>query len=55
MDRRGSVSSISSLESHDGSEEAATLGQEQSLDSPLAWKIFVNDHSLLQFLEERVQ
>jgi hypothetical protein len=37
-----------------------TLSKKPSLkgpdsNSPLVWKSFVNDHSLMQFLEERVQ
>ena len=54
--RRGSVSSTLSVEIHDNEEGVATNAErEPDSDSPLVWKRFVNDHSLLQFLEERVQ
>ncbi|KAF9983856.1 hypothetical protein BGZ65_001352, partial [Modicella reniformis] len=54
--RRGSVSSIQSFEIR-GSEEdvVSTDEHEPDLNSPLVWRDFVNDSSLLQFLEERVQ
>lgn len=54
--RRGSVGSILSIDTLDSFQDDATaLGQEPDLDMPLVWRTFVNDHSLLQFLEERAQ
>ncbi|KAF9344694.1 hypothetical protein BGX34_005419, partial [Mortierella sp. NVP85] len=54
--RRGSVSSTLSFEkNYDDDEEATSVVQEPDRSSPLAWRSFVNDHSLMQFLEERVQ
>ncbi|KAF9360933.1 hypothetical protein BGX34_007411 [Mortierella sp. NVP85] len=54
--RRESMSSTLSFENQDGSEnEASALEQGPDINSPLVWRIFVNDHSLLQFLEERVK
>ena len=54
--RRGSAGSILSIESHDDTrEEAVASGQEPDVNSPLVWRSFVNDHSLMKFLEERVQ
>ncbi|KAG0214595.1 hypothetical protein BGX31_001056 [Mortierella sp. GBA43] len=53
--RRGSMSSLLSLIEEDPSESLTTTGQhELSLDSPIAWRNFVGDPSVLQFLEERV-
>ncbi|KAK3807325.1 MAG: hypothetical protein J3Q66DRAFT_89048 [Benniella sp.] len=53
LTRRGSVGSILSL---DASKEIATSSeQEPNPNSPLVWRSFVKDYSLLQFLEERVQ
>ncbi|KAK3809436.1 MAG: hypothetical protein J3Q66DRAFT_405440 [Benniella sp.] len=50
------ASSTLSFEIKSGSEErAARLEQEPQFNSPLVWRNFVHDHSLLQFLEERVQ
>jgi hypothetical protein len=55
-DRRGSVSSVSSFEIRVFDErEIRTTNQEPDLSSPLAWRSFVNEYSLVQFLEERVQ
>jgi len=56
MGRRGSVSSTLSVESDDTMEEedVAVLDQEPDIDSPLVWRRFMHDHSLLHFLEERV-
>jgi len=52
----GNASSTLSFEIKSGSEErAARLEQEPEFNSPLVWRNFVHDHSLLQFLEERVQ
>ncbi|KAF9351705.1 hypothetical protein BGX34_000412 [Mortierella sp. NVP85] len=54
--RRRSVSSTLSFEICDGDKEGATHAiQEPDYGSPLTWRSFANDHSLLQFLEERVQ
>ncbi|KAK3809438.1 MAG: hypothetical protein J3Q66DRAFT_405442 [Benniella sp.] len=56
MSRRGSTSSTLSFEIKSGSDERITeLVQEPESNSPLVWRNFVHDHSLLQFLEERVQ
>ncbi|KAK3805037.1 MAG: hypothetical protein J3Q66DRAFT_393564 [Benniella sp.] len=56
LERRGSVSSVSSFEIHDPHEnEILTVERGPDLSSPLAWRSFVNEHSLVQFLEERVQ
>jgi len=54
--RRGSMSSTMSIDSHDPFDDKSTATeQEPDINSPLVWRTFVNDHSLLQFLEERVQ
>ena len=54
--RRKSIDSTLSFEIKSGSEERVTsLEQEPDIDSPLVWRNFVADHSLLHFLEERVQ
>ena len=54
--RRGSASSIMSFDLQDDSEKVTTSReQEPDPNSPLVWRRFVNDHSLLQFLEERAQ
>ncbi|KAF9358566.1 hypothetical protein BGX34_008876 [Mortierella sp. NVP85] len=51
--RRGSVGSIQSF---DASKEIATNPeQDPNLNSPLVWRSFVNDYSLMEFLEERVR
>jgi len=55
LGRRGSESSVSSFEVHDAGEKIRTTEQGPDLCSPLAWRSFVNEHSLVQFLEERVQ
>jgi len=54
LGRRGSVSSTLSFEVEDGLDQT-TSAKGPSFDSPLVWKSVVNDHSLLQFLEEQVQ
>jgi len=56
LDRRRSVSSVSSFEIQ-GADEREIRPIEQGPDpgSPLAWRSFVNEHSLVRFLEERVQ
>ena len=55
LGRRGSASSVSSFEIR-GSVERVIRQIEQGpdFDSPLASRSFVNEHSLVQFLEERV-
>jgi len=55
LERRGSASSVSSFEVHDAGEKIRTTEQGPDFSSPLAWRSFVNEHSLVQFLEERVQ
>jgi len=52
--RRGSTSSTFSFRSHVDKDEPALVGMKPDIDSPLAWKNFVNEPSVLQFLEERV-
>ncbi|KAF9362805.1 hypothetical protein BGX34_005462 [Mortierella sp. NVP85] len=56
LDRQGSVSSAMSIEIR-GSDEEMIIDskQEPDPDSPLAWRSFVDDHLLLQFLEERLR
>jgi WD40 repeat protein len=39
----------------DWDEQFVSLGQEPDANSPLFWRNFVKDHSLLQFLKERVR
>ncbi|KAK3810199.1 MAG: hypothetical protein J3Q66DRAFT_443735 [Benniella sp.] len=53
--RRGSMDSTLSFEFLGKEEESMDDLQEPDYSSPLVWRSFVNDHSLLQFLEERVQ
>jgi len=54
--RRRSVSSIQSFESQDDfAYEASTPDEEPDINSPLVWRTLVNDHSLLEFLVERVK
>ncbi|KAG0228003.1 hypothetical protein BGX31_006763 [Mortierella sp. GBA43] len=53
--RRGSTSSTLSFEMEDTNRESTAKEKEPDPNSPLVWRSFVNDHSLLQFLEERVQ
>ncbi|KAG0347888.1 hypothetical protein BGZ54_004768, partial [Gamsiella multidivaricata] len=55
LPRRGSVHSVMSYESQTAVEEPVTAIEEAVLDSPLAWKRFVGEPSILQFLAERVQ
>ena len=53
---RLSVSSTMSVDVHGSDEEIITNSeQEPDPNSPLVWRSFVKDHSLLQFLEERLQ
>jgi len=55
LTRRGSTSSTSSSIVHDLVDKVPTITEhELDSDSPLAWRSFVNDSSLLHFLEERV-
>jgi len=54
--RRMSTISIESSDDHDTVEpESAITGQEPDINSPLVWRSFVNEPSVLQFLEERVR
>ena len=54
--RRGSASSILTIESQDTQEKEATPSDhEPDANSPLVTMSFVSNNSLLQFLEERVQ
>ncbi|KAG0203886.1 hypothetical protein BGX31_003294, partial [Mortierella sp. GBA43] len=54
--RRGSTGSIESYDSrHSTDDEPATNAQEPDMNSPLVWRYFVNEPSLLEFLEERVR
>jgi len=55
LSRRGSVSSTLSFEFHASEDMVTNAEQEPDYNSPLVWRSFVNDHSLLQFLEERAQ
>ncbi|KAF9356722.1 hypothetical protein BGX34_009783 [Mortierella sp. NVP85] len=54
-DRRGSVSSTLSFEICGCKEAQSKAIQEPDDDSPLVWRNFVRDHSLLQLLGERAQ
>jgi len=54
--RRGSIGSTLSFEIHVDVDEMSTDSeQDPNPDSPLVWRSYVNDYSLLEFLEERVQ
>jgi len=55
--RRMSVSSVTSFDGDGDAVEdtPATIEHGPDLTSPLVWRSFVNDPSVLQFLEERVQ
>jgi len=56
LGRRVSMSSMMSIGFHGSDEETITNSeQEPNPDSPLVWRSFVDDQSLLQFLEERLQ
>jgi len=55
LSRRGSVSSTMSFEVNGDDDMAIHSGQEPDSNSPLVWRSYVSEHSLLQFLEERVQ
>ena len=56
LDRRRSMDSTMSFEFQNTfKKESATSEREPNLESPLVWRSFVNEHSILQFLEERVQ
>ncbi|KAK3813993.1 MAG: hypothetical protein J3Q66DRAFT_411466 [Benniella sp.] len=53
--RRGSTSSVLSFEIRGDTERVeADNDREPDIESPLAWRSFVNEPSLLQFLEDRV-
>ncbi|KAK3823288.1 MAG: WD40-repeat-containing domain protein [Benniella sp.] len=50
------LDSFLNFEGLEGSKmEAATMELEPDINSPLVWRNIVSDHSLLQFLEERVR
>ncbi|KAG0234728.1 hypothetical protein BGX31_004467 [Mortierella sp. GBA43] len=54
--RRGSASSTMSFEMYSCKGKVKANTQHQpDIDSPLTWRSFVSDYSLLQFLEERAQ
>ena len=54
LSRRGSVGSISSYYGDEDEEEkSGTLRLEPDLNSPLVWRCFTREPSVLQFLEER--
>ena len=54
--RRGSTSSTFSFRVHGSKNEViAPMDQGPDIDSPLAWRYFVNESSVLQFLCERVR
>ncbi|KAG0302350.1 hypothetical protein BGZ98_007594 [Dissophora globulifera] len=55
--RRGSHHSVESFENQDICEEPALFKpiERDLLDSPLAWRLFVGEPSIIQFLAERVQ
>ncbi|KAK3821774.1 MAG: hypothetical protein J3Q66DRAFT_438547 [Benniella sp.] len=55
MGRRGSVSAALRGVIYGGEKIVTMSEQEPDHNSPLVWRSFVNEHSLLQFLEERVQ
>jgi len=56
LTRRRSVNSVMSFDEYGiVSQESITVGQEPDLNSPLAWRRFVNESSMIQFLEERVR
>ena len=54
--RRGSVSSTLSFEIHVDTDDQAIISEKDHPNphSPLVWRSFVNDYSLMQFLVERV-
>ncbi|KAF9283870.1 hypothetical protein BGZ68_005057 [Mortierella alpina] len=53
--RRGSVSSVFSFDGQTAPEGGAFTSQQAVLNSPLGWRSFVDEPSILQFLAERVQ
>ncbi|KAF9976162.1 Transducin (beta)-like 1 X-linked receptor 1, partial [Mortierella antarctica] len=55
MTRRGSVSSMFSFDEEAAAEECDLRTRQAVLSSPLAWRSFVEEPSILQFLSERVQ
>jgi len=52
--RRGSTSSAYSFNVDSTTEEVSPVDQVPDINSPLAWRYFINEPSLLQFLCERV-
>ncbi|KAG0221634.1 hypothetical protein BGX31_009669 [Mortierella sp. GBA43] len=55
LSRRGSTSSVLSIFEVDPLEEKSSVARpEPDLNSPLSWRMFVNELSTVQFLEERV-
>ncbi|KAF9347849.1 hypothetical protein BGX34_002845 [Mortierella sp. NVP85] len=55
LGRRGSTSSVLSTIEDAPVEDSMSVTQDPGLSSPLAWRLFVNEPSVLHFLEERVQ
>ncbi|KAF9944036.1 hypothetical protein BGZ70_005134, partial [Mortierella alpina] len=53
--RRGSVSSMFSFDGRTALEECDLFTRQPVIDSPLGWRSFVDEPSILQFLAERVQ
>ncbi|KAK3816260.1 MAG: WD40-repeat-containing domain protein [Benniella sp.] len=54
LNRRGSANSVLSFEMHAVVVKPQIMDQEPDIESPLAWRSFVNESSLLEFLAERV-
>ncbi|KAK3816620.1 MAG: WD40-repeat-containing domain protein [Benniella sp.] len=58
LSRRRSIDSIISFDGYNTMDDISAIadqGIEPSLDSPLAWRRFVNELSVIQFLEERLK
>jgi WD40 repeat protein/adenylate kinase family enzyme len=55
LGRRGSISSVLSSVEDAPVEDSTSVTQDPGLSSPLAWRLFVNEPSVLHFLEERAQ
>ncbi|KAF9576645.1 hypothetical protein EC968_006993 [Mortierella alpina] len=53
--RRGSVSSMFSFEGETTTEECGLIKPQEEFNSPLGWRSFLDEHSILQFLAERAQ
>jgi len=53
--RRMSLSSVTSFERDSEERKSITIEHGPDPDSPLSWRSFVNEPSVIQFLEERVQ